>query len=648
MIMAIRDTAEQRKEGEMAGSIETIVKQALDEWMMALDVVEDPIFIHDAQMRILRCNRAYQEKAGIPFSQLIGRLYYEVFPVLDAPLPHCREAIEHPQSKEKPHEIEIDGAIYRSRSYSVTDHQGHYRYSVHILEDITEREQTARALRESEERFKAIFDNASDGILVADIPTRIFKIANPGICKMLGYTCDELLALRIDDVHPTDALARGIEEFERQQQKNTSVVSEIPLLRKDGTIFYADINPFVMTIEGKAYMAGFVRDITERKKAEEALERANRALRTLSAGNLALIRAHGETELLKSVASVIVKKGGYSLASVCYADDDPDRTIRSIARAGKGDAYFCTDIHLSWAENDAGNLPMARAIRDSKTQICRDILAENAYTPWKEALIAHGLVSTVALPLRDNDRTFGVLSIYSYEHEIFDKEEVRLLEELADDLAYGITNLRAREEHERRAVLLRQSLEQSVQTIAATLEARDPYTAGHQRRVAELATAIAREMGLDDDRVQGIHFAAIIHDLGKIHIPAEILSNPGRLNKIEHMLIQTHPQEGYEILKEVEFPWPIAQIVLQHHEKLDGSGYPQGLTADQILPEAKIICVADVVEAMSSHRPYRPGLGLEAALAEITRGRGTAYDAVVVDICLKLFGEKGFAFSDEG
>ncbi len=255
------------------------------------------------------------------------------------------------------------------------------------------------------------------------------------------------------------------------------------------------------------------------------------------------------------------------------------------------------------------------------------------------------IVSNIAIPLFGGGRTFGGLSIYSSEADAFDEEEVRLLEELANDLAYGIVTLRARTEQEQHATILRQSLEQSIQTIADTVEARDPYTAGHQRRVSELATAIAHEMGLPEDKITGIHLAAIIHDLGKIHVPAEILAKPGKLNDIELMLIKTHPQAGYDILKNVKFPWPIAEIVWQHHEKLDGSGYPQGLKGEQILLEAKILTVADVVEAMSSHRPYRPALGILNALSEIERGRGSAYESAVVDACQMLFNEKEFKFS---
>jgi putative two-component system response regulator len=191
---------------------------------------------------------------------------------------------------------------------------------------------------------------------------------------------------------------------------------------------------------------------------------------------------------------------------------------------------------------------------------------------------------------------------------------------------------------------LRKALDGSIQAMALTVVMRDPYTAGHQQRVAALACAIGRELGLSDDQIDGLRMAATIHDIGKISIPAEILSKPGRINEIEFSLIKTHPRVGYDILKTIEFPWPIARVVLQHHERINGSGYPSGLPGEDILIEARILGVADVVEAMASHRPYRPALGVEAAFEEITQNRGTLYDSHVVDACLKVFREKDFEF----
>lgn len=190
---------------------------------------------------------------------------------------------------------------------------------------------------------------------------------------------------------------------------------------------------------------------------------------------------------------------------------------------------------------------------------------------------------------------------------------------------------------------LRVSMLSFVTAIASTVEMRDPYTAGHQRRTAHLASAIARELQLSEDRIEGLNLAGVMHDIGKIRIPAEILCKPGKLSELEYALIKQHPETGYEILKPIDFPWPIATIVLQHHERPDGSGYPLGLANEEILLEAKILAVADVVEAMTTHRPYRAGLGVEAALNEITRHSGVLYDSSVVDACLMLLREKGYS-----
>jgi response regulator RpfG family c-di-GMP phosphodiesterase len=195
---------------------------------------------------------------------------------------------------------------------------------------------------------------------------------------------------------------------------------------------------------------------------------------------------------------------------------------------------------------------------------------------------------------------------------------------------------------------LEKALSGTIRAMASTVETRDPYTAGHQRRTADLARAIATEMGVSRKEVDGIHMAGLIHDLGKISVPAEILSKPARLNELEFGIIKTHPKVGYDILKPIEFPWPIAEIVLQHHERMDGSGYPNGLRGEDIRLEARILAVADVVEAMASHRPYRPSLGIDKALEEISENKGVVYDAKVVDACLKLFREKGFKFEQTG
>jgi len=206
-----------------------------------------------------------------------------------------------------------------------------------------------------------------------------------------------------------------------------------------------------------------------------------------------------------------------------------------------------------------------------------------------------------------------------------------MVEERTDDLRMALMSLQESQSRYHRM------LEQTIQAIALTVEKRDPYTAGHQTRVSQLAIAIGEGMGMPADSLEGLRLGAMIHDIGKIYLPAEILTRPGRLSDIEFSLVKTHCEVGREIVSGVSFPWPVAEMIHQHHERLDGNGYPRGLQAEEILPEAKILAVADVVEAMASHRPYRPALGIEKALVEIQRGSGTAYDPDVVAVCLRLF-----------
>lgn len=206
----------------------------------------------------------------------------------------------------------------------------------------------------------------------------------------------------------------------------------------------------------------------------------------------------------------------------------------------------------------------------------------------------------------------------------------------------ALEQLRTSIEH--REVVLRETYEATVAALATMIEMKDPYTAAHQRWVTQLACAIAAELGLSDEKKEGVRMACLIHDIGKMNVPSELLFKPRRLTEIEYEAIKVHPQSGYDIIKEISFPWPIAKIVLQHHERLDGSGYPQGISGGDILPEARLLAVADVVESMSSHRPYREAHGIEIALEEIEMKSGILYDPDVVKACLSLMRDKGFKF----
>lgn len=398
-------------------------------------------------------------------------------------------------------------------------------------------------------------------------------------------------------------------------------------------------------------MLGIYDDITDRKQAEISLHNANRALRAISACNEAMFRSQTESELLNAVCALIVEIGEYRLAWIGYAEDDAARSVKPMALHGAESGYL-QNQKFSWDEKSpTGRGPTGTAIRTGATQINQNFLTNPLLAPWREAALQRGYQSSIALPLAGKKGIFGALMIYAAEPDAFSTEEVSLLVDLSKDLAFGIETLHTRferdrvaEENQRRLLDEQRNMRDFIRAIASTVEMRDPYTAGHQYRVSQLAVAIAREMGLDEHAVNGIELAAMVHDVGQINVPAEILCRPSKLSANEYLLIQQHPQTGYETLKDIQFPWPIAAIVLQHHERMNGTGYPQGLKGDQILMEARIMAVADVVEAMTSHRPYRPALGLDAATAELENGRGTLYDPIVADACLMLLRQKHFTF----
>lgn len=386
----------------------------------------------------------------------------------------------------------------------------------------------------------------------------------------------------------------------------------------------------------------------EQNRTKLELKRAKRALKTLSSCHKAMVRSVNKEELLRDICQIIVEEGSYSMAWVGLAVDDEKKSIKLLAKSGNTDGYF-ENMNMKWSKDKNGCCPEGTAIRTGKPYVVKDILSNPDIMPWRGEALKQGFSSVVSLPLMSNGHPFGALSIYSGETHVFNEEEVDLLKRLADNLVYGVAAIHthkklnwAEGEAKKSLSKLKKAFEAIVQVLEKTVEIRDPYTAGHQRRVADLAHNIAREMGLSNDTIDGIKITGIIHDIGKIHIPAEILSKPRALTGIEFNLIKTHPQVGADILKAIEFPWPVGKIILQHHERVDGSGYPHGLSKKDILLEARILGVADVVEAMASHRPYRPALGIHRALKEISDNRGILYDRDVVDVCLKLFKEKNY------
>ena len=509
------------------------------------------------------------------------------------------------------------------------------------------------ALRVSEERYASLTEVSPVGVFQADEQGELLYV-NQRWSEIAGM--DAKLALGkgwLSGVHPED-IEMVTRTWGQAIAAPQPLSMEFRFRHADGGIAWVYAQTLIMHNRNGSVSShiGTLTDITEQKLATHALQARNRALKTLSTGNHALVHASTEDELLDRMCRAAVLNGGYRLVWVGLTQDGKPPLMHAAQYAA--DPGYIQPGGLIWEDQALDHSPVGLALGRGETQICQDIAAATQYTGWREQALLHGGAACLCLPLNSSYQVpLGVLVIYAAASGAFNQDEIALLTEMSEDLAFGLTTLRIRTERdlavaEQQHFLdkLQRGLQDTVQAIAATVEVRDPYTAGHQRRVAELAAAIGGEMDLPHERIYAIHLAGIVHDLGKISIPAEILSKPGKLSKIEYELIQQHPQAGYEILKGIEFPWPIAEFVLQHHERMDGSGYPQSLKGEAIHLESRILAVADVVEAIASHRPYRPSLGIEAALEEIGKKRGVQFDADVVDAALRLFREKGYRLED--
>ncbi|MHB1589933.1 MAG: HD domain-containing phosphohydrolase [Sulfuricella sp.] len=603
-------------------------------WRYIFDAIEDPVFLHDAQYRVLLANRAYCRAAGVAEAEALNKPYWEVFPLGSGPLPGCQNTLDHGHAGNQ-EEVVAGDRHFISKGYAVRDDQGNLLYSLHLLSDITERRglQRSKATLDEAQRIAHLgsweWDILADKITWSDENYRIF-----------GYTPESIPATYeavLSSIHAEDR-ERVAAAVKATLEEGVPFDFEYRAVRPDGAIrtVHARGEAFSDANGRVTRMIGTVLDVTDLRQAQDHLARLNRMYRTISLCNQALVRSRDELELSREMCRVLVEEGGFRSAWVGYAEQGVGKRIQPVATAGIEQSEI-EGMNLTWEDKERRNGPIGTAVRTGNFVASRDILNDPLWTPWHEQAMRQGYAAAVTFPLQINGQTLGVLNIYSAEPDVFAQDMLELLAELAGDLAFGIGNFRARAE--RLDILEKhgQSLNHAVTAIAATVEIRDPYTAGHQRRVARLATAIAAEMGMDEDRLEGLRMAGVVHDIGKIHVPAEILSNPSKLTDAEFEIIKTHPLAGYEILKGIDFPWPVAEIVWQHHEKLDGSGYPRGLKGEEILLEARILTVADVVEAMASNRPYRPGFGVFPALQEISRQKGKLYDVGAVEACLRIF-----------
>ena len=368
------------------------------------------------------------------------------------------------------------------------------------------------------------------------------------------------------------------------------------------------------------------------------IERQNWALKAHAEAITAVARASTEKELIASVCQVVTSQTPYVLAWVGVAQHDPASTDRPIGSFGSASAYT-DDLVVSWsADFPAGLGPAGTAIRTNKTVVINDVVNDPHFTPWLPKVLKFGIRSCIAVPiLNEEHQPFAVLLVYSRERDSFNATEISLFQTFAVEVGFGLVVIKRQrllaevtQSNSSMQVQLAAALRATIEAMSKTMESRDPYTAGHQQCVANLSVAIAAQMGWTEAEQQVVYLAGLVHDIGKIAVPSEILTKPSKLSTLEMSLVRQHVEAGYQILRDIPFPWPLADIIRQHHERLDGSGYPQQLKADEILPGARILAVADMLEAMSTHRPYRPALGLPFAISEFNRESGQTLDPDVV------------------
>jgi PAS domain S-box-containing protein len=535
-----------------------------------------------------------------------------------------------------------------------------------LLRDVTARKRAEAELRDSEALSRSILSASPDDITTTDLEGRV-RTVSPGGVRMFGLESEAAaLGHSLGEFVVPEDRQRAAANVALMHQGVSAGPSEYGGLRADGSTFAIEVNGKLIrdVHEQPTGMVFIVRDITARKQTEQLLAVPAEILAILAVSAPLRETVDGIVTVLKratcldAVGLRLLEGDDYPFtAAVGYSDDflqaENSMAVRypdgGLCRNEDGSVRLeCTcGLVLSGDTDPAGSLFTAGG--SAFTNDAHPLLGlppeEDPRLHPRNRCIHAGFLSIALVPLRAGAEILGLLHFADRRKDRFTAESISLLEGVGASIGVALLRKRAEENLARSAAELREQLHDTVKTMGAIVSLRDPYTAAHELRVTELAVAIAHEMGLDEETCEGLAFAGEVHDIGKIGIPAEILSKPGALTAMEYALIKEHPQAGRELLAAIRFRQPVAEIVGQHQERLDGSGYPDGLKGDEIMLEARILAVADVVEAMASHRPYRAALGLEAALAEVRSGAGGRYDAVVVAACERVFAE-GFIFSE--
>ena len=715
-----KDVTERKKEDERY----RILMENIEEGYFELDLKGNITFVNDAHSIKLGYTR--EEIIGMSFQRYMtasmAKMAREIYVNIYKTGQPARYEIEYIKKNGAKHDCEVSASIINDARGNPVGFRG-------ISLDISGRKQMEADLRERDEKYKTILDSIDNGYYEVDMAGNL-TFFNDSLCRIWGYSREELMGM--NNRHYTD------EENAKKLYETFNKVyrTEIPtkaldwqIRRKDGSTAFIEASVAIRkdSTGNKIGFKGIVRDITERKYAEQQLRQNQFFLiksqevaqigsyqvdsktgHWISSSTLDKIlgidenyqkTAQGWYNIIHPDERKDIKRFMYETIKI-HRHHNFDKEFRIVRQNDRQERWVNARGELTYDPN--GNTTnMIGTIQDiTEHKRMEDEILESerryrsiienaqegifqASTDTKRISVnnafAHILgynspqdvyncisdvTKQVVVDTNEFQKVREILrrdgSIKSYETQLYRKDKsliwvsmsITAIQDSRGGVVYhGIVEditPKKKLEEQRQASLqsLRKSLGATINAMSATVEARDPYTAGHQRRVSDLARSIATEMKLSRDQIDCIRLAGMIHDLGKISVPSEILTKPTRLSNLEFELIRTHSEAGYSILKDIDFPWPIARIVLEHHERIDGSGYPNKLKADELLLESKIISIADVVEAISSNRPYRPAVGINAALEEIEKNKGILYDRAAAEACLKLFREKHYKMPD--
>ncbi len=604
-----------------------------------LNAINYPVFVHDADFRLIYVNRAYIQLCGVSKTKVLGKKYYSVFPRKRAPLKGCLEALK--KQKECREVLSVKNKLYYSRSFPVI-RRGVYQYSVHLLEDITQRE-TFLAQLENEKRFsETVIENTVDAIFVHD-RRGAFSFVNKQACISTGYSKKELLKKSVFDIEV------GLTPYKlKKMWKSMSSTSVFRISgyhrRKGGNKFPVEVSARGVEINGEWCIVALVHDISHQKLLESQLRQKIESEVLVSDVSEILLNCESVADSIDFILNKIGQFFAVSRAHV-YLYDKPSQYL------------FCAH---EWVAKGVKTLPKTLReldiVRDfswlgrklkSGESVClsvSDPLPEG-FKAKKKSLELADIKEITAIPMIEKGQLLGFLG---FNQSCFDrfltKDSEYLLRVIAQLLARALMREELQVIKDRYHQQVEETLKQSLMTVSKLSELKDPYTANHQWRVAKISKALCEEMQLGEAFTKGVYYGALLHDIGKMQVPSEILSRPGVLTKEEFSIIKQHPVFGGKVVEHIVSPWPIVDIVANHHERLDGSGYPRGLKGEEISMAVRIVMVADVYEAMTTHRPYRPKKTKKAALAELQSNRGKLYDKKVVDALTSLITKKKFRF----